>query len=68
MASHYTLRSLTTLHDFGGDLGHPLDTFFWALTISWSQLLACVRVGPNCVFLILQEVGVERKIIRISYF
>ena len=25
---------MTTLHDFGGVLGRPLDTFFWALTIS----------------------------------
>jgi hypothetical protein len=28
---------MTTLHDFGGALGRPLDTFFWALTISWSR-------------------------------
>ncbi len=33
---------MTTLHDFGGVLGRPLDTFFWALTISWSRLLAGV--------------------------
>ena len=31
---------MATLHDFGGDLGRPLDTFCWALTSSWSQLLA----------------------------
>jgi hypothetical protein len=31
-----------TLHDFGGVLGRPLDTFFWALITSWSWLLACV--------------------------
>jgi hypothetical protein len=31
-----------TLHDFGGVLGWPLDTFFWALTISWSRLMAHV--------------------------
>ena len=42
MASHYTWGSVTTLHDFGSALGRPLDTFFWALTISWSQLLARV--------------------------
>ena len=30
------------LHDFGGVSGWPLDTFFWALTISWAQLLARV--------------------------
>ena len=28
MASHYTWRSVTTLHDFGGVLGRPLDTSF----------------------------------------
>ena len=27
-------------------LGRPLNTFFWALTISWSRLLACVQSGP----------------------
>ena len=36
------LRTVTTLHDFGGVLERPLDTFFRALTISWSRLLACV--------------------------
>ena len=28
-------------------LGWPLDTFFWAPTISWSWLLACVWSGPK---------------------
>ena len=28
MASHYTQGSKTILHDFGGVLGRPLDTFF----------------------------------------
>ena len=36
------LGFVTTLHDFGGVLEQPLDTFFWALTISWSWLLAHV--------------------------
>ena len=27
-------------------LGRPLNTFFWALTISWSRLLAHVWSGP----------------------
>jgi hypothetical protein len=40
MTSHCTRGSVTTLHDFGGVLGQPLDTLFWALTISWSRLLA----------------------------
>jgi hypothetical protein len=30
------------LLDFISVLGQPLDTFFWALKISWSQLLARV--------------------------
>ena len=47
MTSHYTWGSVTTLHDFGGVLGRPLDTFFWALTNSWSWLLARVWSGPN---------------------
>jgi hypothetical protein len=37
MTSHYTWRSVTTLHDFGGVLERPLDILFWALTISWSH-------------------------------
>ena len=47
VTSHYTWGYVTTLHDFGGVLGWPLDTFFWALTISWSWLLARVWSGPN---------------------
>ena len=44
MTSHYTWGFVTILHDFGGVLGRPLDTFFWALTISWSWLLgSCVK-------------------------
>ena len=42
MTSHYTQGSVTTLHDFGGVLGRPLDTFIWAQTILWSRLLARV--------------------------
>jgi hypothetical protein len=37
MASHYTCGSTTTLHDIGGVLGRPLDTFSWALTLLWSR-------------------------------
>jgi hypothetical protein len=47
MTSYYTWRSVTTLHDVGGMLGRPLDTFFWALTISWSRLLARVWSDPQ---------------------
>ena len=41
------LRVYTTLHDFGGVLGRPLDTFYWALTISRSQLWAPIEVALN---------------------
>ena len=45
---HTTLEGLYhTLHDFGGDLGWPLDAFFWALANSWSQLLAHVWSDPK---------------------
>jgi hypothetical protein len=43
VTSHYSWGSVTTLHGFGGVLGRPLDTFFWALTLSWSRLLAHVK-------------------------
>ena len=40
------LRVVIALHHFGGVLGQPSDTFFWALTISWSQLVARVCSDP----------------------
>ena len=43
---------MTTRHDIGGLLGWPLDTFFWALTMSWSRLLArvCgVALSVTCI-------------------
>ena len=46
MTSNYTRGSVTALHDFGGVLGRPWDTFFWTLTTSWSRLLARVWSGP----------------------
>ena len=49
MTSHYTRGFVTTLHDFGGALRWPLDTFFWAPTTSWSRLLACAWSGPKWV-------------------
>ena len=49
VALHYTWGSLTTLHDFGGVLGWPLNTFFRAL-MSWSWLLARVWSGPEGVW------------------
>ena len=50
MTSHYAWGTVTTLHDFGDVLGRSLDTFFWALTISWSRLSARVWSGPNAPF------------------
>jgi hypothetical protein len=47
MTSHYTWGTMTTLHDFVGVLGRPLDAFFWALTISRSRLLTRVWSGPK---------------------
>ena len=48
MNSHYIWGFVTTLHDFGGVLGRPLDTFIWALAISsWSRLLAHVWSGHD---------------------
>ena len=47
MTSYYTWWSMTTLHDLGGVVGQPLDTFFWALTFSWSRLLARVWSDPK---------------------
>ena len=46
MTSHYTWGSVTTPNDFGGVSGWPVDTFFWALTMSWSRLSARVWSGP----------------------
>ena len=47
ITSHYTWGSVTTLHDFRGVLGRPLDIVFWAQTISWSRFLACVWSVPD---------------------
>ena len=47
MTSHYSWGSVIAIHDFGGVLGQPLDTFFWALTIPWSGLLGHVWSGPK---------------------
>jgi len=47
MASHYTWGPETTLRDCESVLRWPLDTFWGALTISWSRLLACVWSGPK---------------------
>ena len=44
MTSHYTWGPVTAPHGFGGELGRPLDTFFWAVTTSWSQLLQVITL------------------------
>ena len=44
MISLYTWGFVTILHNSEGVLD---GTFFWALTISWSRLLACVWSGPR---------------------
>jgi hypothetical protein len=56
ISSNHIWGSVTTLHNLGGVLGRPWDTFFWALTISWWGLLAFVWSGPQfmniCLFII----------------
>jgi hypothetical protein len=47
MTSLYTWESVTTVHGFGGALWRPLNTFFWALTFSWSRLSARVWKWPS---------------------
>jgi hypothetical protein len=42
----------------------PLDTFFWALTISWSRLLARVWHGPNSRPLHTRAKSYEHEIVR----
>ena len=51
---------MTTLHDFGGVLGRPLDTFFRAFTTSWSQLLTRVWSGPWYKWWMIPE-GINNK-------
>ena len=58
MSKHYTWGSVTTLHDFGGVLGRLLDTFFWALTISWARLLAHVWRGSYS----------NHKVLKMNFF
>ena len=72
MASHYTWGSVTTLDGFGGVLGRPLDTFLWALTISWSRLLAHVWSGLYiCMymttFLLHGKINWQRKMMRAPF-
>jgi hypothetical protein len=45
MTPHYTWGCVTTMHNFEGVLGWPLDILFWALTLSWSWLVVCVWSG-----------------------
>ena len=44
MTSHYTWESMTTLHDYGGVLGRPLDAFFWdSHNVMITALGSCVK-------------------------
>jgi hypothetical protein len=45
MTSQYTWGFVSTLHEFGGVLGRPLDTSFWVLTISRSRLLVLSKTN-----------------------
>jgi hypothetical protein len=59
VTAHYTWGFVTALHDLGGVLGRPLDTFSWALTISWSRLLARVWSSPNYNQLVRGSKGIR---------
>ena len=48
---------MTTLHDIGGLLGRPSDTFFWALTISWSRMILVVSEEEHFVELDSDHIG-----------
>jgi hypothetical protein len=61
MTSHYAWGSVTTLHDFGGVLGRPLDAIL-ALTISWARLLAHVWSGPRCPWIFLGITGQDPSV------
>ena len=69
ITSHYTWGSMTTQHDFGGVLGRPLDNFFWALSISWSRLLARVWSGPcsilSCVRILMNRNSLKQHLAKV---
>ena len=45
--SHYTWGSVTIVHDFGGVLGRPLNTFFWARNFMVTALSLVCAVTFN---------------------
>ena len=49
--THYTWRSVTTRHDFGGELGRLGTLLFWAPTIAWSRPLARMSKLYSSVYL-----------------
>ena len=49
-ASHYTWGHVTTLHDFRGVLGRPLNTFFWLSQFQGHGSCVCVCNGPKATF------------------
>ena len=53
MTSPYTWGSVTTLHEFGGVLGRPLDTFLlgshnFTVTVTVTALGSCVKWPLRC--------------------
>jgi hypothetical protein len=61
MTSHYAYEPMTTLHDVRSVLGQPLDTFFWALTISWSRPWLMCEVALS----ILSKSRIEAHTLRL---
>ena len=62
MTSHYTWGSITTLHDFKGVLGRPLDTFFWALTTPMvTAPSSCVKWPTVSLTLCIALSGVDHR-------
>jgi hypothetical protein len=54
---------MSTLHDFGGVLGRPLDAFFWALTnLMVAALGSCVKWPLMSALHIKGEVGQLEKL------
>ena len=72
MTSHYTRGSVTTLHDFGGVLGWPWDTFFWAVTISsltqnWETMALRTLTIADLFYFITCDDPHEWKSIEIAF-
>jgi hypothetical protein len=66
ITSHSTWESVTKPHDIGRVLERPLDTFFWAPTLSWLRLLARVWSGPKCMACTMHHVQYHIRYMSIS--